>query len=556
MERRRRLAVTAVAFATAYYAIALFFVSDSDAFTAVAAVGGAVACFAAAGGATWAARHTRRTSRRGWTAVAAGLALWAAGNTSSFLWYLSGIDQYSRTTDAIYLTAIPILLFGLTSLLAAQLPAVSLRLVLDGVIIAGSLFLVSWGMVLGPIAAEQQSPINWAISIAYPVTDVMMATVVLLVLSAGAPGTRTPLSLLSAGFLLTAVGDVAYALFDHLGNYSSNGAVNLVWFFSYMLMLLGGVWVATDPRTEPQQVTVPPYTLLPYIPFSLSIFTAQAVYFATGGIGPVLVVGCSALVMLVLGRQLTMVRENVTLNARLATTVAKLRRREEELRHRAFHDGLTELPNRVLFHQRVEEAIAAHDDEVTVLYVDLDGFKAVNDQHGHDVGDTLLTKVADRLRECLDDHLVARLGGDEFGVLLPGTTSPSVSTELAERIVSTIAGITTVDGHRVRVGASVGIAVNQTDGGVGELLRAADLAMYAAKVEGKGRYALVGSAITAAAATSPPAARDDHARPEPSEDGSPDQAAASSAAPNETWKRAHQIETLVSVSKSASAGIE
>ncbi|WP_344650848.1 GGDEF domain-containing protein [Cryptosporangium japonicum] len=545
-----------MAFATAYYAIALFLATDSEVFTAVAAVGGALACFAAAGAAAWAARRTRSTSRRGWIAVATGLAMWATGNTSSFLWHLSGIDHYSRTTDAIYLTAIPILLFGLTSLLAAQLPAVSLRLILDGVIIAGSLFLVSWGTVLGPIAAEQQSPINWAISIAYPVTDVMMATVVLLVLSAGAPGTRTPLSLLSAGFLLTAIGDVAYALFDHLGNYSSNGLINLIWFFSYLLMLLGGVWVATDPRTEPQQVTVPPYTLLPYVPFSLAIVTTQAVYFVTGGVNAVLVVGCAALVMLVLGRQLTTVRENVTLNARLASTVAELRQREEELRHRAFHDGLTELPNRVLFHTRVEEAIAAHDDEVTVLYVDLDGFKAVNDQYGHDVGDALLIKVADRLRECLDDHLVARLGGDEFGVLLPGTTSPSVSTELAERIVSSIAGITTVEGRRVRVGASVGIAVNQTDGGVGELLRAADLAMYAAKVEGKGRYALVGSAITAAAGTSPPAARDDHARHGPSTGGAPGQAAASSAAPNETWKRAHQIETLVSVSKSTSAGIE
>ncbi|MFG1921395.1 diguanylate cyclase domain-containing protein [Cryptosporangium sp. NPDC048952] len=553
MERRRRIAVTAVAFATAYYAIALFLSSDSSAFTSVAAIGGALACYSASACAAWAARRTRDTSRRGWAAVATGLLMWAVGNSSSFLRYLNDNDHYTRATDVIYLSAIPVLLFGLTSLLAAQLPAVSLRLILDGTIIAGSLFLVSWGTVLGPIAAEQQSPINWAIAIAYPITDVMMATVVLLVLSAGAPGTRAPLAMLSAGFLLTAVGDVAYALLDHLGNYSSSGAINLLWFISYMSMLLGGVWVATAPRAESQQITVPQYTLLPYVPFSMAIFTTEAVYFATGGLSPVLVVGCGTLVVLVLGRQLTIIRENVTLNAQLADTVLELRRREEELEYRAYHDGLTELPNRALFHSRVEAAIGEHNDAVIVLFVDLDGFKAVNDQYGHAVGDSLLIRVGDRLRECLDSdnrHLVARLGGDEFGVLLPATSSPEVGVELAERIVSSIAAITTIDGHRVRIGASVGIAVNQTDGRVGELLRAADLAMYAAKVEGKGRYALVGSAIAAPSASESLI----DATHGPSASGAADQAAESSAAPNETWKRAHQIETLVSVSRSTSAG--
>ncbi|TQS43512.1 GGDEF domain-containing protein [Cryptosporangium phraense] len=532
MEKRRALAVTIAVFAAAYYAIAVFLAHGTSAFAPVASVGGALACYAAAAGAGWAARRAVRTTRRGWAAVGVGLAMWATGNSLSFAWYLSGKEGYSHVVDFLYLSAIPILLYGLTSLLAAQLPTVPYRMLLDGLIIAGSLFVVSWGAVLGQVAHEEKADVNWAIAMAYPITDVVMASVVLLVLSAAERGNRASLGLLSAGFLLTAGGDVAYALLDRLGNYSSNGVVNLVWFVSYELMMLGGVWAATGTQRTPERVEFPQYTLLPYIPFSLAIGTAVTVVFLPGGLGPVIVVTTASLVMMVLGRQLMTVRENVTLNARLEALVAELRQREEELEHRAYHDALTELPNRALFHSRVEDAIAAHDGNVTVLYVDLDGFKAVNDRYGHGVGDALLVLVADKLRTCAGSaRQVARLGGDEFAVLLPATTDPADGTALASRIVSSIGAISDVDGYPVTIGASVGVAVNQSDGRVGELLRAADLAMYAAKIEGKGRYALVGSAV-----------------------GAIDQAAVSSAAPNETWKRAHQIETLVSVVKSASSG--
>lgn len=209
MEKRRGIAVTAVVFAAAYYVIALFLSTDTGLSSWVASTGGVLACFAAAAGAFWAARNSEGTSRRGWTAVSIGLAMWATGNAMSLFWYQLTSESSTRVIDVVYLSAVPVLLFGLTSLLASQLPSVSLRLILDGVIIAGSLFLVSWGTVLGSVAATAQSPVNWAIAIAYPITDVVMAGVVLLVLGSGTPGTRMPLGLLSAGFLLTATGDVA-----------------------------------------------------------------------------------------------------------------------------------------------------------------------------------------------------------------------------------------------------------------------------------------------------------------------------------------------------------
>ncbi|MFI5955040.1 diguanylate cyclase domain-containing protein [Cryptosporangium sp. NPDC051539] len=537
MERRRALAVTIVVFAATYYAIALFLSGGTTAFSMVAPIGGALACYAAAAGAGWAARSATLTTRRGWTGVSIGLAMWASGNSLSFAWYLSGESAYTHVVDALYLSAIPVLLYGLTSLLAAQLPTMPVRMVLDGLIIAGSLFVVSWGAVLGNVADTEKADINWAIAMAYPISDVVMASVVLLVLSAGEPGSRAALGLLSAGFLLTAGGDVGYALLDRLGSYSSNGVVNLVWFVSYELMLLGGVWAATGRQRAAKRVEFPPYTLLPYLPFSLAIATAVVVSFTPAGLGPVIVVTTSSLVMLVMGRQLMTTRENVALTARLEATVAELRLREEELEHRAYHDGLTDLPNRTLFHSRVETAIAEHGGDVIVLYVDLDGFKGVNDRHGHTIGDALLVAVAERLRRCVGpehQECVARLGGDEFAVLLPGTTDPATGTTMASRIVTAVGGIREVDGYAVTIGASVGVAVNQSDGRVGELLRAADLAMYAAKIEGKGRYALVGSAVGMPEGT--------------------DHTAVSSAAPNETWNRAHQIETLVSVVKSASSG--
>ncbi len=168
---------------------------------------------------------------------------------------------------------------------------------------------------------------------------------------------------------------------------------------------------------------------------------------------------------------------------------------EEQLRHRAFHDPLTQLANRGLFYDRIEHALssqARHEHRVAVLFVDLDDFKVVNDELGHGVGDELLVGVAQRLRSCLRSaDTAARLGGDEFGVLVEGVSGTNEPVQAAERILAAFAEPFVVHGERIEVSLSIGLTVSRPgDPNVDELLRQADLAMYEAKGHGKGRWEL------------------------------------------------------------------
>ncbi|WP_443054306.1 putative bifunctional diguanylate cyclase/phosphodiesterase [Streptomyces sp. IBSBF 2435] len=168
-------------------------------------------------------------------------------------------------------------------------------------------------------------------------------------------------------------------------------------------------------------------------------------------------------------------------------------RLQAQLQHNASHDPLTDLPNRLLFLDRVGKALngrRAGDGRAAVLYVDLDGFKAVNDSIGHQAGDHLLTQAARRLRDALrTGDTAARLGGDEFAVLVCGTLEHQI-TEIAERLRAALCEPYRVDGGEVRVGASIGIAFAEPGTSAVELMRNADLAMYRAKQAGKGRVEL------------------------------------------------------------------
>ncbi|MDP8974570.1 MAG: EAL domain-containing protein [Actinomycetota bacterium] len=165
---------------------------------------------------------------------------------------------------------------------------------------------------------------------------------------------------------------------------------------------------------------------------------------------------------------------------------------EDELVHRAFHDPLTDLPNRALFLDHLEHALARaqqRDDSVAVLFLDLDDFKMVNDSLRHEVGDQLLVAVGQRLKGCLrPGDVIGRLGGDEFTVLLEGILSAGDVEETAERITRELRVPFTIEGHLIFVTASIGIALSDVaGGGSGDLVRAADIALSRAK-EVKARY--------------------------------------------------------------------
>jgi diguanylate cyclase (GGDEF)-like protein/PAS domain S-box-containing protein len=175
-------------------------------------------------------------------------------------------------------------------------------------------------------------------------------------------------------------------------------------------------------------------------------------------------------------------------------------RLQAQLQHNAEHDPLTDLPNRALFTRRVQRALSGRrstDHGTAVLFIDLDGFKAVNDTIGHQAGDELLVQAARRLQEAVRrGDTAARLGGDEFAALIVGdgtrdrTAREGHILELADRLRVTLSQPYLIDGNDVRVAASIGVSFAEPGLGAQELLRNADLAMYRAKAAGKGRVEL------------------------------------------------------------------
>ena len=185
-------------------------------------------------------------------------------------------------------------------------------------------------------------------------------------------------------------------------------------------------------------------------------------------------------------------------SAQIAAAIER-KRHQAWLRHLVGHDPLTDLPNRSRFHELLEQAlIAAHRERerLAVLYLDLDGFKGINDRHGHDVGDLLLREVGERIRRCVrHSDLVARLGGDEFVVMLYGTMDDTQARDIAEQIRNVLQQPYLLEGRSVRISASIGIALHPRDGDEKKpLLRHADNAMYAAKRKGGNQLATVGPA--------------------------------------------------------------
>lgn len=173
--------------------------------------------------------------------------------------------------------------------------------------------------------------------------------------------------------------------------------------------------------------------------------------------------------------------------------ITELWRKDERTRHLAFHDALTDLPNRALLMKRLERQLAVAQREAratALLFIDLDRFKAVNDSHGHHIGDELLQAVAIRLQAIMrSSDTVARLGGDEFVVLLDNPSGSGDIAILAARILASIGEPLEIHGTTVRIGASIGIAsAMAANCGPSQMLQNADTAMYAAKRAGRNRY--------------------------------------------------------------------
>ncbi|MFI5496052.1 diguanylate cyclase domain-containing protein [Actinoplanes sp. NPDC051859] len=384
---------------------------------------------------------------------------------------------------------------------------------LDGALIASSLLYVSWALVLGPIVRSGAgSPLEWSLLLLYPVADIATASIALTVLVRAVTAHRWPLLIVVLGAFGLATADSVFAYLANQDQYEAGRLADLGWVAGTLLVGFG-IWWRGPARTagrslapagEPEFGTrvrvsteLPERSslvglILPYTPLVIGMVTTLVLILRDWTLDPVLYLMAMGVVLLVVARQLTAIRDNLHLNRRLGSAVEQLQERERQLEFLAFHDPLTGLANRALFHDRAAHALARQDrlgTSLAVLYIDLDGFKPVNDQLGHAAGDALLLLVAERLRGCIRaTDTLARLGGDEFAVISEPIDDVLDVSLVADRIVEAIAEPFLLDHGAAQITASVGIAIRTPgDGDWGTLLRRADAAMYAAKAGGKSR---------------------------------------------------------------------
>jgi diguanylate cyclase (GGDEF)-like protein len=424
--------------------------------------------------------------------------------------------------DVAYLLSYPLFACGALSLPRRRLAAAtSARIALDGVMIMLAALTFSWFFVLGPLLlAGGAATIATFVAAAYPLGDLLTSCCLLLVLSPaiGVPGRAG--RALGIGLLLVLLGNVAFTCQIAAGTYVHGGPLDLLWATAHFISALAATALrrpvgGAAPGAGPSKLrwNLLPYTFLPAV-------VALLVYARHADTPPFLLDGLTMitglLIVTVLVRQLLTVMENVRLqraasenarrleglNAALEGAQAALLARNEELGRAnarlealATTDALTGLPNHRATAAAVDEALAqAHElaRSSTLLFFDIDHFKAINDTHGHATGDMVLRELAMVARAALrEGDYVGRWGGEEFVAILHGT-APEEAPTVAERLRATVAA------HRFGVGAglwltcSIGLATAPQDGLTSaEVLHRADLAMYLAKRLGRNRVCVV-----------------------------------------------------------------
>ncbi|HEX4432038.1 MAG TPA: EAL domain-containing protein [Frankiaceae bacterium] len=446
----------------------------------------------AAAGAIWRSRKaSHRALRRSWMLMALGCSSWAIGE-ALWCWFELGQDKnpFPSVADVGYLGFPLAAGAALLCYPASQGFARSGQRILDSLMAVGSLGLISWETVLRAVSGSPaDSAFAFSVSLAYPVTDLVVLMLVVLTL-ARAPGSKLSLALMAGGCTALAVSDSLFAYLTATTGYSG-GAVDLGWIAAFVLLALASVApepsTASDPRPDAEPLVQGSASLLNYVPVIAAV--AVTLGLAAAGHSPTVIqlgVAASIIAVMLLRQYLTLRR-----NAELATALAG---REAQLRHQAFHDGLTGLANRGLFQDRLAHALELHRRDlrpVSVLFLDLDDFKLVNDSLGHRAGDDLLVRVAERITGAVrTGDTAARLGGDEFAVLIEDNGDP---VTLASRIVDVLRTPFLLDGTSVEVRASIGVfelAADDFPTTADQLLIHADTAMYAAKRSGKDRIVI------------------------------------------------------------------
>ena len=448
-----------------------------------------------------------------------------------------GKTPFPSIADGFYLAYYPIFLLGIVLLPSKkQLVADVAKTGLDMGVILITTGLVFWNFVIGPIvASEVNEPLlSGIISLAYPVGDVLLvgALITLLYRKVNAIH-QSVFYLLLLTAIVMVITDGTYSYQSLNGTYVSGGLTDIGFIAAYLLSGLAGVMQATTVGQRGQEKATHTFNISPkleivivYIPYVwvaiAFLLIALGYYFPMAINRTPLVIGVGCVILMVVIRQVISLVENNQLNSKLNFALDQVKRQkselectnrelteeittrkraEERLSFDALHDGLTGLPNRVLFMDRLGRAIEYSkrrpDYLFSVLFLDLDQFKVVNDSLGHGAGDKLLIAISERLENKLrTSDTVARLGGDEFVLLLENILKENESILVANRILDELKTPFFIQNHELHISASIGIVSNVSGYHFPEeVLRDADIAMYRAKATGKARYEIFSSSL-------------------------------------------------------------
>jgi diguanylate cyclase (GGDEF)-like protein len=426
----------------------------------------------------WSALRRRRTGDRlPWLYVGAGQVAWLAGDA------VYVISMFLQRPDdgpaSAVLWTIGYLAYGMALVAMARRRAGRwLRpAVLDMLTLGVASSIVIWVVFVSPYLAEMTAdPLSGYLHVMGPLGDIgILMGILLLVMSPGRRTGATRLLVLSAVLRIASDLGSSFIPSPELAMAVGTGVI----------LLSNSLLVAAALHAESGELTVPARQ-------APTLHSARVWFLGTGLlIAPAVLFARRDYAenerLLLLAATLSTA---AFILARFSSALRSLEQAERKLHHRSRHDSLTGLLNRAALADELE----ACPPGSTVLYLDLDGFKAVNDTAGHGAGDTILQVVAGRLTAAVRDcDLVARLGGDEFAVVLMGLGSAD-GVRVADRIVRDVAMPIEHEGARYTVGASIGIAGDGSDDWrPAALLRAADTAMYQAKRLGRGRWVLAGA---------------------------------------------------------------
>lgn len=430
------------------------------------------------------ARRGRDRLRLAWGIFSFGLFGWIAGDLA-WLFYrfvFQTVPPDFSFIDIAYLV-LPVATCVAWSVNAPrERRPLALRPLLDGLIVASALFLVLWPLVLERLFqynAGNESQLVVALS--YPTADLVMVTMALVVTAAVPAPYRRSMVTVTTGLIIIAATDCALVYVQSIGD-RTNALLAIGWAAGMLLVAAGALTELHAPHLSGANVVGPrrrrQLFWLPYVPIVFAVpVSVTALWNFTPTDRPLLIAGV-LLIGAALIRQLSILLENRA----LLETVAD----------QALRDPLTGVANRLLFSDRLAHAMQLRqrdDRKVSVLSLDLDDFKMVNDSLGHSHGDALLRNIADRLISVVPaGDTVARLGGDEFAVLIED--GPVSADDLAQRVIEVFDKPFYLDGEDLYIHPSVGLAtapaLDDEELSADELFKRADLAMYTAKRAGVG----------------------------------------------------------------------